>query len=332
LEIRLSIARGPLVRPVTTDMTAYDLYLRGRGVRRRLDAGGLSRSMGYFEQAVRHDPKFARAYAALADAHIMSAVFSDIPPLEVLPVARAHAEKALELDPTLADAHWAVAHVSFALNLDFTTAAREFGRALALDTGHVDARHMYAIYLLDLRRFAEAEIELNRALATDPLLAEARMTLGRLYLYTGQPDRAIPALLESLELSPGFTYTREHLAHAYLAQGRNDEAIAEAERGAANGGAREMAVVAFAYVAAGQRARGEAILRQLTQGAGRFAPPTHIAMVYAALGDDDAVYEWLERACRDHDPHVMGINVLTPFARMRVDERFKAIARRLALE
>jgi predicted Zn-dependent protease len=262
----------------------------------------------------------------------MRAVFSDTPPLEVLPVARAQAEKALELDPTLADAHWAVAHVSLSLNLDFTTAAREFGRALALDPGHVDARHMYAIYLLVSRRFAEAEIELNRALATDPLLAEARMTLGRVYLHTGQTDRAIQTLLESLELSPGFTYIREHLAHAYLVQGRNDEAIAEAERGAANGGAREMAVVAFAYVAAGNRARGEAILRQLTQGDGGFAPPTHIAMVYAALDDTAAVYEWLERACREHDPHVMMINILNPFERMRGDERFKTIVRRLALE
>jgi serine/threonine-protein kinase len=332
LEIRLSMARGPLVRPPTADLTAYDLYLRGRAIRRRLDAEDLSRAIGYFEQAVRQDPKFARAYAALADAHTMRAVFSNIPPLEVLAVARAQGEKALELDPTLADAHWAVAHVSLSLNLDFATAAREFGRALALDPGHVDARHMYAIYLLVLRRFAEAEIELNRALATDPLLAEARMTLGRVYLHTGRPDRAIQTLLEALELSPGFTYIREHLAHAYIAQGRNDEAVAEAERAAANGGAREMAVVAFAHVAAGNRSRGEAILRQLTQRDGRFAPPTHIAIVYAALDERDAVYEWLERACREHDAHVMMINILNPFERMRGDERFKTIVRRLALE
>jgi hypothetical protein len=91
-------------------------------------------------------------------------------------------------------------------------------------------------------------------------------------------------------------------------------------------------VTAFAYVVAGQRSRGEAILRQLIEGGRRFAPPTHIAMVYAALDDTDAMYEWLERACREHDPHVMGINVLNPFARMRGDERFKTIVRRLALE
>ena len=331
LEIRLSISRGPLVRPPTTDLAAYDLYLRGRGVRRRLDQEGLSRAIGYFEQAVERDPKYARAYAALADAHILRAVFSAIPPLEVLPVARMHAAKALELDPDLADAHWAVGHVSFALDLDLPTAVPEFKRAMALDPGHVDVRHMYAIYLLDLRRFPEAQIELTRALATDPLMAAARMTLGRLNLSTGQPDRAIPPLLESLELSPGFTYAREHLVHAYLELGRNDEAIAEAERAAANGGAREMAVTAFAYVAAGQRSRGEAILRQLTEGGRRFAPPTHIAMVYAALDDQNAMYEWLDRACLEHDPHVMGINILNPFARFRGDERFIAMLRRLSL-
>jgi tetratricopeptide (TPR) repeat protein len=191
---------------------------------------------------------------------------------------------------------------------------------------------MRAIYLLDVRRFAEAEIELNRSLATDPLLAEARMTLGRLYLHTGHPDRAIPVLLGSLDLSPGFTFAREQLVHAYLELGRHDEAIAEAERAAASGGAREMSVLAFACVVSGQRTRGESILRQLTEGGGRFAPPTHIAMVYAALDDQNAMYDWLDRACREHDPHVMGINVLNPFARMRNDERFVSIVRSLGLE
>ncbi|HEV7389705.1 MAG TPA: protein kinase [Gemmatimonadaceae bacterium] len=332
LEIRLSIARGPLVRPATSDLRAYDFYLRGRGVARRLDTEGLTRAIGYFEQAVKQDPQYARAYAALADAHIMRAVFCDIPPLEVLPVARMHAAKALELDPELADAHWAVAHVSFALDQDFANASRELQRALALDPGYVDARHMQAIYLLDVRRFAESEIELNRALAADPLHAAARMTLGRLYLYTGHSDRAIPVLLESLELSPGFTYTREALVHACLELGRHDEAIAEAERAAASGGAREMSVLAFACVVSGQRTRGESILRQLTEGGARFAPPTHIAMVYAALDDQNAMYEWLDRACREHDPHVVGINVLNPFARMRNDERFVSIVRSLGLE
>ena len=331
LEVRLSIARGPLVRPATSDLKAYDFYLRGRGVRRRLDTEGLTRAIGYFEQAVRQDPKYARAYAALADAHIMHAVFSDIPPLEVLPVARMHAAKSLELDPELADAHWAVAHVSFALDLDFVTASREFQRALALDPGLVDARHMHAISLLDARRFAESEIELNRALAADPLDAAARMTLGRLYVHTGQPDRAIPVLLESLELSPGFTYVREGLVQAYLELGRHDEAMAEAERAAASGGARDRATLAFACVVTGQRTRGESILRQLIEGGGRFAPPTHIAMVYAALDDQNAMYEWLDRACREHDPHVMGIDILNPFARFRNDERSVAIARRVGL-
>ena len=332
LKVRLSAGRGPVVRPPTADMIAYDLYLKGRFVRRRFSPDDFRRAIKYFEQAVERDPKFARAYAAISDSTVLRVVFAGVPADEALPYARATAAKALELDPMLADAHWAVAHVAFALDLDFPTAAREFQRAIAEDPGHVDARHMYGIYLLDYSRFDESEAELLHTLEIDPLQAEVKMTLGRVYVFSGRAERALPYLLDALELSPAFNYAREQLVHAYVQLGRLDEAIAESELAAGNGGSRETAVLAYACAVAGHRERAITILRTLTDDATRYAPPCHIAMVYAALGDNDAALTWLDRAAAEHDPHIAGLKILPPFQTLHEDPRFTAIARRLKLE
>jgi serine/threonine-protein kinase len=330
LEIRLGGSRGPLIRPPTADLAAYDLYLRGRFVRRRFNPDDLRRAIGYFEQAVARDPMFARAHAALADVHALLAVFASQPTMEVLPVARAYARKAVELDDALADGHWALGHVAFALELDLPSAGREFERAIALDPGHVDARHMYGIWLLDLGRFDDAVAELTRALASDPLLAEASMTLGDAFVAMGQAQRGIPHLLEALELSPGFTYARERLADAYLQVGRYADGIVECERAAAGGGARETAALAYAYAAAGRSSEARATLAALVRSEG-YLPPNHIAMAYAALGDPDASFSWLERAFAEHDPHVMGLTRLPAFQSLRSLPRFAALARRMGL-
>jgi serine/threonine-protein kinase len=237
----------------------------------------------------------------------------------------------VELDGMLADAHWALAHVDFALELDLPSAGRAFRRALELDPGHGDARHMYGIWLLDFRRFDEAVAELTRALAADPLLAEASMTLGRVYTAMGRADRAVPHLLEALELSPGFTYAREQLAHAYLQLGRRDAAVAEAERAASGGGAREAAVLANTYAVTGRRPEALRIERELTHGGDRYAPPCHVAMAFAALGDADATVAWLERAFAEHDPHLTGLAILPGFEPLRADPRFAALVRRLGV-
>ena len=330
LEIRLSTARGPLVRPATSDMTAYDLYLKGRFARRRLNPDDLRRAIGYYERAIARDSNYARAYAALSDAHTLLAVFADVPALEAAPMARGYAATAAELDPMLADAHYAVAHVAFALDQDFPTMAREVRRAIALDPGNVEARHLYALYLMDLRRFDEAEAEVARALTIDPLLPEINMTLGWIQLASGRPESGASHLLTGLELSPGFNHARTGLVMAYIALGRKDEAVAEADRAAASGGSRERAVQAYAYLIAGLRDRAEAVLQQLTEGSG-YAPPVHIAGVYAGLGDIDTMFQWLERARVEHDPFLVTINMWPAFEQVRADERFRAFVRLLGL-
>ena len=332
LRVQLGVTHGPLAQAGTANLTAYDLYLKGRFVRRRFNPDDLRRAIGYFEQAVALDPAYARAYAALSDAHTLLAVFAGRPALEELPVARAHAQRAVALGGMLADAHFAVAHVAFALELDFATAGREMEHALALDPGHVDARHTYAIWLLDHRRLDAAAAELTRALAADPLLADARMTLGRVYLLMGLVDRAVASIHAALELAPAFAYAHEQLGHALLRQGRSDEAVAAFERAAATGGARGAAARAYGYAATGRRAEALAILDALlSPEAEAYAPPFHVAMAYAGLRDADAAFHWLERAFQEHDAHVTTLDVAPPLAALYADPRFAAFRRRLGL-
>ena len=333
LKIQLGASRGPLVRPATTDMTAYDLYLKGKFLRRRLNADDLRLAIGYFEQAVARDPTYASAYAWLSDAHELLVVFGGAPARAEIDRAREHAMRAVRLDGSLADAHWALAQVLFIYDLDWPSAGSEFERALTLDPGHVDARHLYAIYLLAQRRIAEARTELKRALAADPLLAEARMTMGRLHLSIGEPQDAVPYFREALEISPDFSFARCHLGHAYLQQRLHAEALMEFERAAKSGVAGDAAQLAYAYAVSGRRDEALTLTKSLVgRDNGRDPPPFHLAMAYVGLGDIDEAFAWLERAYLERDPwFAAALSVEPALQSLRTDQRFEQLVRRIRL-
>src|SRR5262249_44277959 len=146
-----------------------------------------------------------------------------------------------------------------------------------------ESRLMRSIWLMFTHRLDEAEEELKRVIAADPLLAVGSMTLGQVYLYMDQASRALQPIQAALELAPDLGYAREQLVHAYIALGRLDDAIVEARRAAAPGGTREIAVLAYALARARRLDEAHAVLRALTETPGTYLPPAHIAMVYSAL-------------------------------------------------
>ena len=267
------------------------------------------------------------AYAALSDAHTLLAVFGGRPSLEMLPIARGYAEKAIELDVDLADSHWARGHVAMTLEFDNARAIPEFERALAIDPGHVDARHLYSILLTLQRRFEEAEEHLTRTLATNPLHATASMTLGQVYNYTGRHERGIQALRAALELVPELYYAREQLAHSFIQTGRYDEALAECERAASTGGARGSALLAYALAVVGRTQDARLMADHLLSADRVYQPPVHIAMVLTALGDTDSALTWLERGFAERDPHFVGSYFRYEFQRLHGEPRFEALVR-----
>src|SRR5262245_10505710 len=126
------------------------------------------------------------------------------------------------------------------------------------------------------------------------------------------------------------SHMRERLADAYVQLGRLEEAIAESQRAAAGGGAREAAALAYVYAAAGRRFDATTILDGLARG-DQHSPPTQIAAAYAALGETDEALSWLERGVAEHDPHVVGLNRLPAFEHLRSHPRVVALARQMGL-
>ena len=313
LEVQFETARGPLVRPPTTDLSAYELYLKGRFVRRRMSADALARSIEYLEEALRLDSTFAPALAWLSDAHWLLVVIAGRSPVEEVPRARAYAARAIELDPQLAEAHWAMSQVQMA-DWNWPAAERGFLEALRLDPGLVDARHLYALFLLHQGRVDEAIVDLTRVLTADPLHAEAHFTMGRAHLARGDSDRAVASFREASGLQPAFIMARSYLGHAHLQAGRVDEAMAEHERAAANGTATEVAQLAYMYGIAGRRVEATGLIDRLLADADHLSL-FHLAMAYVGLGDVPVALDWLERSCEAHDPWTTALKIHPAFGR-----------------
>jgi len=330
LEVKLVAARGPLVRPATKDLTAYDLFLKGRYVRRGMAPDQMRLAIQYFEQAVARDPSYARAYAWLSDTHWLQIVLASRPTSEEVPLAREYATAALALDSSLAEAHWAMAQLLAGFDWDRSAAERAFKRAIVLDPGFEEARHLYGIFLFHWSRTDEAEAELTRTLEIDPLLAAAHHTFGRLHLSMRRPDQAITHLREALTLEPMFSLAHSQLGHAYLQKGMSAEAITEFEAGARIGSASDKAHLAYGYARVGRHEDAKAILANLVSP-GNYPPPFHMALAYVGLADHNEAFRWLEQAREEHAPWLITVNVDRAFDPLRVDSRFGNIVRSMGL-
>ena len=330
LEVKLVAARGPLVRPATKDLTAYDLFLKGRYVRRGMAPDQMRLAIQYFEQAVARDPSYARAYAWLSDTHWLQIVLASRPTSEEVPLAREYATAALALDSSLAEAYWAMAQLLAGFDWDRPGAEHAFKRAIVLDPGFEEARHLYGIFLFHWSRIDEAEAELTRTLEIDPLLAAAHHTFGRLHLSMRRPDQAITHLREALTLEPMFSLAHSQLGHAYLQKGMSAEAITEFEAGARIGSASDKAHLAYGYARVGRHEAAKAILANLVSP-GNYPPPFHMALAYVGLGDHNEAFRWLEQAREEHAPWLITVNVDRAFDPLRMDSRFGDIVRSMAL-
>ena len=330
LEVKLVAARGPLVRPATKDLTAYDLFLKGRYVRRGMAPDQMRLAIQYFERAVARDPSYARAYAWLSDTHWLQIVLASRPTSEEVPLAREYATAALALDSSLAEAYWAMAQLLAGFDWDRPGAEHAFKRAIVLDPGFEEARHLYGIFLFHWSRIDEAEAELTRTLEIDPLLAAAHHTFGRLHLSMRRPDQAITHLREALTLEPMFSLAHSQLGHAYLQKGMSAEAITEFEAGARIGSASDKAHLAYGYARVGRHEDAKAILANLVSP-GNYPPPFHMALAYVGLADHNEAFRWLEQAREEHAPWLITVNVDRAFDPLRVDSRFADIVRSMEL-
>jgi TolB-like protein/DNA-binding winged helix-turn-helix (wHTH) protein/Tfp pilus assembly protein PilF len=313
---------------------AYESYLKGRYFWNKRTSNGLMTARAYFEQAIEQDPRYARAYAGLADTYALLGdwQYAVMTPKEALPKAKAAASKALELDGTLGEAHTSLAFCLDGFDWDFARAGDEFERAIQLNPGYATAHHWYAWHLALMRRYDEAIVEMKKAQSVDPLSLVINADLAELLALAGSYDASIQQSLKTLELDPAFGLAHNHLGQAYLQKHMNAEAIAELQKAVtlSGGGATCIANLARAYVAAGDRQQATGLLNDLKR---RSSPlhsyATEIAVIYAALGDHDQAMGWVEQAAQERfNP---GVLLRPGFDPLRSDPRFADLMRRVGL-
>jgi TolB-like protein/DNA-binding SARP family transcriptional activator len=292
-----------VVRP-TADLAAYDLYLKGRHAVNQRRGESLVRAADYFEQAIARDPRFAQAYAGLADAYVLQPGYNVASPSEAWPRSRAAAERALALDSTLAEAHTTLAYGSFVFDRDWRAAEQGFRRAIALEPGYATARHWYGDFLGgrgDLEGYLH---EIRLAHALDPLSLMIGTEVGRALWALRRNDEAVTQLQQVLRADPLFAEAHATLGRVYIQQGRLAEAIDALQKAVELRGrdALDVAELAYAYGVAGMRTEAQRLRAELEARSRReYVQPTVMAVVYTGLGEHERAFDWLERAAAERD-------------------------------
>jgi TolB-like protein/Tfp pilus assembly protein PilF len=316
----------PVRRPETSVPEAHALYLRGRHAWFTRTREGLHRALELFQDAVRLDPRYARAYAGIADAYsVMNGhEFTVAAPADLYLPARAAAERALEVNPHLSEAHAALGCYRFNYEWDWAGAEESFLRAIDLNPGYSSARQWYSNLLMCLKREDEAIAEATLALELDPRSAYLSSSLGRHFQLMRQPHRALEQYHRALEMDPAFPSAHMGLALAELQTGRVELAIERLER--MTGPGRSPAPVAHAILAyalgiAGEDKRATSIVQRI-KATSDYLPCENVALGYIGLGELDRALEWLEKALKLRSQAMILLNVEPIFDPLRHEPRF----------
>jgi serine/threonine protein kinase/TolB-like protein/Tfp pilus assembly protein PilF len=234
-EVRIKLTpqeQARLIAAHPVNVEAHDDYLKGRFFWNQRTPEGLKKAIQYFRQALERDPKYAAAYAGIADAYYLLPGISDLPPGEAWPKAREAAQKALELDDTLAEAHTSLASIKCYQDWDWDGAGLEFRRAIELDPNYPAAHLWYGRYLAALGRHDEAIAEMKHALENDPFSSGISGNLAMAYYLARRDGQAIEQGLKALEIGPNSFDTHLVLGSAYREEGSYREAIVELQEAA----------------------------------------------------------------------------------------------------
>jgi len=324
-----------LAKHYTDNTEAYQVYLEGRYYWNKRSADGTKKGIEYFQRAIDLDPKYALAYAGLADSFPFLTQYSVAPQEETYPKAMAAARKALELDDTLAEAHTSLAACLEGVDRDWSGAEREYKRAIELNPNYSTAHLWYSGFLQGRGQLDESKVEIERAQQLDPLSLPINAKVGLTLYFTRDYTRAIEQLRKTLEMDPNFHLAHRFLCHAYVQQRMYEEAITEKARifaGTSTEEAQVAAVLRKAYAVSGERGFWQTLIELLKQKPRQdFDFPFDMAEAYRQLGDKDRAFEWYQKAADERHPGMDTIRVDPQFDSLRSDPRYPDLLRRLGL-
>ncbi len=325
-----------VTRQGTQNPEAYQLYVKGRYYWNKRTNADIKTAISYFNQAIDKDPGYAMSYAGLADAYsVLSSFGSDSN--DVIPKSMAAAEKALELDPTLARPHADLGANKVEYNRDFSGGEAEYRKAFELDPSDATAHQWFSQDLAFIGGRAQESIdEATRAQQLDPLSPIIGYAQGAVYIYDRQFDKAIEIFKKVSADNPAFGRAHGGLASSYWGQHKYPEAIQEFKTTAQLEGDKIAAEVAAA-LDAGYRSGGwpsalrKAIEVSLAQRKARtgYVSPYQIARLYADLGDKDHAFEWLNAAYQEHDENLVSLRTNFTLDSLRSDPRYAELVRKI---
>jgi TolB-like protein/Tfp pilus assembly protein PilF/predicted ATPase/class 3 adenylate cyclase len=313
----------------TRSPEAHESYLRGLFYFNRWTPDDFQKASESFSRAIAIDPRYASAYAGLADAYTEMAFFSFAG--EWMPKAREAAGKALELDDTLGEAHNSLAIIKMYFDWDYAGAEAEFKRAIALNPGSALIHMWYGWHLGLMGRFDESFKELRRAQEFDPLSSAINSSIGIIFHWSRQPERAIEQFRKALELSPNYSVASNFLAEAYEQRGDFVSAIAIIEKARqAASDPFTLSTAGYVYAKSGNHRKALEILNEFELRSNQeYVPALNFAQICAGLGNHEQALAWLEKARDERAVWMPFLKVDLKFDSLRSDPRFAGILRRI---
>jgi TolB-like protein/Tfp pilus assembly protein PilF len=314
------------------DPNAYEAYLKGRYHWDRRTGDGLPKAARYFQEAIGRDPSFAAAYSGLADSVSGLGVFGFVSPSESFGKARDLAQRAVELEPGLSEAHASLAWTLLWYDFDFPKAEREFERAVELNPRYATAHGWFGWYLALMGRYEEAYTECQRALRLEPLSSAMQYALGCVYWMAHRYDQAIEHLERALDFEPNFSWSHGFIGFAYQGKCMYEPAVAALQRAVELSPRSTMSLLglAEAYALAGKRDEAQKIVGQIDNlSREQYVTPYFRARVHAALGEHDTALDWLETSYQERMSHMAFLKVDPQFDKLRTEARFQNLIQRM---
>ena len=285
--------------------------MKGRYHALRLTRTETDKAIAYFQQAIKLDRDYSLAYLGLARAYLPMALTSGMPSGEVMPKAKEAALRAVEIDPSISEGYATIGMINFWYDWDWQSAEKQYQRALDLDPKSAEAHFGYAHLLSNSGRHEKAldEIRLSREL--DPLSLVTNAVEGQILFFAQHYDKALDRLQKTIDLEPNFWLSHLFISRVYSEKGMHAEAVAEAKiAGELSGNSQSDAYRAYALAKWGKPSEARVVLNELLKlSTERYVPPYNIALVYNALGEREKALDYLEKGFEEKDVRMVFLKV-----------------------
>ena len=337
--LKVQIADGQsryLVRRYTENVEAYTLYLKGRYCWNQRSEQSLRKGIEYFEQAIAFDPRYAPAYSGLADSYSLLGNSGVVPAKSVKAKAMWAALKAIELDPTLAEAHTALGHVRATYCWDWQSACAEYRAAIALNPAYATVHHWNAItYLGPIGMLESALTEIRKAEELDPVSVSIKRDIAVILYYLRRFEQALRQCEKTIEMEPVFSggYWALGLAHEGLCQYAEAARAFQQALKVAPQTPRLLGALGHVYGRWGKRPEALRVVDEMAEMARtRYVAPFDFALVHLGLDNREAAFDWLEQAHKSRSYELVSLKVDPRFDAVRPEAKFARLLKRLGLE